>query len=82
MAQTEIRPQKGASLTYRVKWRTGGGRNGRWDWENFDDSKEAERFAKLIDAHRNTRPSDRSSGPSVRCAGGMVAVGFKRGFTQ
>jgi len=57
VASIEIRKSKdGRVTTYRVKWRAGGAREGRWDGETFDDHREAKIFKSLVDAYGQQWP--------------------------
>lgn len=50
MASIVERPRKGGS-TFQVKWREGGGRDGKGQSERFGDRSQAEAFKRLVDAH-------------------------------
>ncbi|MFI9204010.1 tyrosine-type recombinase/integrase [Streptomyces sp. NPDC053048] len=43
--------------TYRVVWREGGKRDGKWQGENFTDVKSAERFRDLVNGHGQQWPT-------------------------
>jgi integrase len=49
MASIEKRPTKRGKVHWRVRWRTGGGRDGEWDGETFKDDNQAIRFRALVD---------------------------------
>jgi integrase len=44
MASLEIRKRRDQSVCYRVRWRTGGTREGSWNSESFEDERAAQRF--------------------------------------
>jgi integrase len=57
LATIEQRRTKNKRVThYRVKWRTGGTREGKWDGEPFDDYAEAKKFKALVEVHGQHRP--------------------------
>lgn len=57
MAYIEKRPSKNGKTTrYRVRWRTGGRRDGDWDGQTFDDQADAKRFHGLVEACRDQYP--------------------------
>ena len=57
MASIETRKSKdGKTTSYRVKWRTGGGRTGDWDGTTFDVKTEAKSFKLLVDLYGQQWP--------------------------
>ena len=57
MATIEPRKTQNGKITrYRVKWRTGGTRDGLWDSETFDLLADAKAFRRLVEAYRHHRP--------------------------
>ncbi|WP_432983327.1 tyrosine-type recombinase/integrase [Dactylosporangium sp. CA-233914] len=58
MASIEPRKLKSNRTSYRVKWRKGGTRDGKWDGETFPDLTEAKRFKGLVDANGDWYPSE------------------------
>lgn len=58
MASIEPRKLKNNRTSYRVKWRKGGTREGKWDGETFQDLTEARRFKGLVDANGDRYPSE------------------------
>lgn len=57
MASIETRRTKGKVTRYRVKWRTGGTRDGAWDGTTFDAYVEAKQFKALVEVHGHHWPS-------------------------
>ena len=48
---------KGGKITrYRVKWRTGGTRDGAWDGTTFDAHTDAKQFKALVEVHGHQWP--------------------------
>jgi hypothetical protein len=71
MASIEKRMSKnGRTITWRVKWRTGGARDGAGDTETCDDLKTARRFKALVDAAGEQRPAGYPKG----CRGKRLAA--------
>jgi hypothetical protein len=57
MASIEKRTSRdGRSTTWRVRWRTGGAREGAWDSETCDELKIARRFKASVEAAGERRP--------------------------
>jgi integrase len=57
MASIETRKSKDGRVTrYRVKWRTGGARDGAWDGTTFDARSDAKRFKALVEVHGHQWP--------------------------
>ena len=57
VASIETRRSKnGKVTTYRVKWRTGGGRDGGWDGRTLDSLGEAKILKSLVDAYDQQWP--------------------------
>jgi integrase len=57
VASIETRRSKdGKATTYRVKWRTGGGRSGDWDGRTLDSLGEAKILKSLVDAYEQQWP--------------------------
>lgn len=57
MAHVVKRTQKKSGVTtYQVRWRQGGGRDGKDQSERFDDETQAERFKDLVNAHGQAWP--------------------------
>jgi integrase len=57
VASIETRKLKGGKVTrYRVKWRTGGTRDGAWDGTTFDAHAEAKQFKALVEVHSHQWP--------------------------
>lgn len=57
MASIETRKTKDKITRYRVKWRTGGTRDGAWDGTTFDAYADAKRFKSLVEIHRHQWPA-------------------------
>src|ERR687895_1443914 len=71
MASIEKRTSKvGRTITWRVKWRTGGTRDGAWDGETCDDLKTARRFKALVEAAGEQRPDGYPRG----CRGNRITI--------
>jgi hypothetical protein len=71
MASIEKRTsQDGKTTTWRVKWRTGGTREGRWDGETCDELKVARHFRALVEAAGEWRPEGYPKG----CRGHQIAA--------
>ncbi|MFC5720344.1 tyrosine-type recombinase/integrase [Streptomyces gamaensis] len=51
MAYVVERPNKDGTITFQVKWREGGTRQGPQQNEKFGERDSAEQFKKLVDAH-------------------------------
>ena len=51
MASIETRKTKNKVTRYRVKWRTGGTREGAWDGATFDAHADTKRFTALVEVH-------------------------------
>lgn len=51
MANVVERPRKDGTVTYQVRWREGGNRDGGQQNEKFGDRASADIFKKLVDAH-------------------------------
>jgi integrase len=51
MASIVERPNKDGTITYQVRWREGGGRDGAGQSEKFGDRPSAETFQQLVDLH-------------------------------
>lgn len=72
MASIEKRQSRGGNVvTWRVKWRDGGSREGRSDSETCDDLKTARNFRALVDAAGQRRPAGYPKG----CRGRQLADG-------
>jgi hypothetical protein len=57
MASIETRESKdGKTTRYRVKWRTGGARDGGQDGTTFDIHSDAKRFKALVEVHGHQWP--------------------------
>jgi hypothetical protein len=56
MASIETRKTKGKIPRYRVKWRTGGARDGAWDGTTFDAYADAKRVKALVEVHGHQWP--------------------------
>src|SRR3954447_5790471 len=56
MASIETRKTKGKITRYRVKWRTGGARDGAWDGTTFDAHADAKQFKALVEVHGHQWP--------------------------
>ena len=56
MATIEKRTSRSGMSTWRVKWRTGGRRDGVWDGETCDDFTTARSFRALVEAAGEQRP--------------------------
>jgi integrase len=56
MASIQKRVGSDGRATWRVKWRIGGTRDGRWDGETCDELKIARRFNALVEAAGERRP--------------------------
>jgi integrase len=56
MASIETRKTKGKITRYRVKWRTGGARDGAWDGTTFDAHADAKKFKALVEVHGHQWP--------------------------
>jgi integrase len=56
MATIEKRTSRSGAVTWRVKWRSGGRRDGAWDGETCDDLKTARSFRALVEAAGEQRP--------------------------
>jgi integrase len=57
MATIEARKSKDGKVTrYRVKWRTGGTREGSWDGFTFDAQTAAKKFKALVEVHEHRWP--------------------------
>lgn len=56
MASIENRRTKNKITRYRVKWRTGGTREGAQDGATFDAHSDAKRFKALVEAHGHQWP--------------------------
>jgi hypothetical protein len=56
MASIETRKTKGKVTRYRVKWRTGGARDGAWDGTTFDAHADAKQFKALVEVHGHQWP--------------------------
>ena len=57
MATLINRPRSNGSVAFKVQWRLGGTRDGRWQSETFDDRREAIRFQALVEAHQHLWPT-------------------------
>lgn len=58
MATIEPRKLKNNRTSYRVKWRTGGTRQGDWDGTTLSEFAEAKRYKGLVDSNGDHRPTD------------------------
>ncbi|MEU6423775.1 tyrosine-type recombinase/integrase [Streptomyces spiralis] len=56
MASIRKRERKDGTAIYQVRWLQGG-RGGDWETEKFGDETSAEKFKKLVDAHRQQWPT-------------------------
>jgi hypothetical protein len=56
MATIEKRTSRSGAVTWRVKWRSGGRRDGAWDGETCDDFTTARAFRAFIEAAGEQRP--------------------------
>ena len=56
MASIETCKTKGKVTRYRVKWRTGGTRDGAWDGTTFDAHADAKQFKALVEVHGHQWP--------------------------
>src|SRR5437588_7072380 len=50
MASIISRPRADGSTAYKVQWRLGGGREGPWQCETFDDRRAAAKFQRQVEA--------------------------------
>ncbi|MDJ1130592.1 tyrosine-type recombinase/integrase [Streptomyces iconiensis] len=48
--------RQSGDTTYRVVWRAGGSRSGKWEHESFDDETSAKRFRDLVNGHGQRWP--------------------------
>jgi len=56
VASLEKRTRSDGTLGYRVRWRDGGARTGKYDSETFDDERAAGHFRSLVELHNHRRP--------------------------
>jgi integrase len=56
MATLKTNHLKSGKTTYTVTWRAGGGRDGKWDHETFDDDKQARFFKADVERHGHRYP--------------------------
>jgi integrase len=56
MATVVTRRHRSGAVSYKVQFRLGGSRDGRWQSETFDDRKSALKFAALVDANGHRWP--------------------------
>ena len=74
MASIEKRTSKvGRTTTWRVRWRTGGAREGAWDGETCDDLTTARHFKALVEAAGGQRPDGQPSCGSAATFRTLVA---------
>jgi integrase len=62
MASLVTRARRDGSTAYKVQWHLGGGRDGSWQSETFDDRREALRFQTLVEAHGHLWPTGWTKG--------------------
>ncbi|HZB31444.1 MAG TPA: hypothetical protein VE465_14885 [Streptosporangiaceae bacterium] len=70
MATIEKRSSRTGATTWRVKWRTGGRRDGAWDGESCEDFKTAKVFKAVVEAAGEVRPPGYPRG----CRGRQTAL--------